>query len=230
MSPNKEYELAMPPYREKTLAEELNPYYEPTDISLGVINSDPDDINILILSFNSVFETFLNEKGTDVFLYRDKARVEEFENQLNTMFAKYDDEFFNIYKNYRIYALRYMVYQRDNMSVTRKHYLNKEFYYYNPAYMNLFKMMWKDYINNNHTRDMGKKLKIDIIYGKSPTMFKKTMEKSVAFRNDTLKELFLLQCLDDCLKNPDIFPPAPVYQTLDSVIIISSIPEHRNIA
>ena len=230
VSPNKEYELAMPPYREKTLAEELNPYYEPTDISLGVINSDPDDINILILSFNSVFETFLSEKGYDVFLTHDKSRVEELESQINTMFAKYDDEFFNVYKNYRLYALRYMVYQRDNMSVTRKHYLNQKFHYYNPAYMNLFKMMWKDYINNNHSRDMGKNLKIDIIYGKSPTMFKKTMEKNIAFRNDTLKELFLLQCLDDCLKDPEVFPPAPVYQTLDSVIIISTIPEHRNIA
>lgn len=230
VSPGKEYELAMPPYQEKSLAEELNPYYEPIDISLGVINSAPDDINILILSFNSVFETFLSEKGQEVFLYRDKGKVEEFEEQLNKMFSKYTDEFFNVYKNYRIYALRYMVYQRDNLSITRKYYLDHPFYYYNPAYMNLFKMMWKDYLINNHTRDNGKNLKIDIIYGKSPSMFEKTMEKNMAFRNDTLKELFLLQCLDDCLRDPDVFPPAPVYQTLDSVLIVSKIPEHKYIA
>lgn len=232
VSPDKEYELAMPPYEEKTLAQELNPYYEPTDISLGIINSLSDrDINILILSFNSVFETFTAEKLQDAFLFRDKSKIEEFESQVDSMFSRYnDDEFFKTYKNYRLYSLRYMVYQRDNMSVTRKHYLNKPFYYYNPAYMNLFKMMWKDYIINNHTRDIGKNLKIDIIYGKSPTMFKKSMEKFIAFRNDTLKELFLLQCLDDCLRDPDVFPPAPVYQTLDSVIIMSTIPEHKKIA
>ncbi len=232
VSPGKEYELAMPPYQEKTLAEELNPYYEPSDISLGVINSESErDINILILSFNSIYENFLNEHGQEAFLYRDKNLIEEFERLLDSTFSRYEDDiFFKIYKNYRLYSLRYMVYQRDNMSVTRKHYLNKNFYYYNPSYMNLFKMMWKDYIINNHTRDMGKNLKIDIIYGKSPTMFKKTLEKNMAFRNDTLKELFLLQCLDDCLRDPDVFPPAPVYQTLDSMIIISSIPEHRSIA
>ncbi|MCQ2959833.1 MAG: TlpA family protein disulfide reductase [Bacteroidales bacterium] len=232
VSPGSEYELAMPPYQEKTLAEELNPYYEPTDISLGVINSLSErDINILILSFNSVFETFLSEHGQEAFLYRDKNLVEKFESRIDSIFSRYDDDdFFRIYKNYRLYSLRYMVYQRDNMSVTRKHYLNQPFFYYNPSYMNLFKMMWKDYIINNHTRDMGKNLKIDIIYGKSPNMFKKTLGKNIAFRNDTLKELFLLQCLDDCLKDPDVFPPAPVYQTLDSVIIISTIPEHKSIA
>ncbi len=231
-SPNKEYELAMPPFREKTLAEELNPYYEPTDISLGVINSESArDINILLLSFNSVFENFLSEKGSDVFLYRDKNKVAEFEREIDSSFSQYDDDiFFKTYKDYRLYSLRYMAYQRDNMGVTRKHYLNKPAYYYNPAYMNLFKMMWKDYIINNNTRDMGKNLKVDIIYGKSPTMFKKTLEKNIAFRNDTLKELFLLQCLDDCLRDPDVFPPAPVYQTLDSLIIMTTIPEHKQIA
>lgn len=232
VSPNKEYELAMPPYEEKTLAQELNPYYQPTDISLGVINSESqNDINILTLSFNSVYETFLSEKGQDVFIYRDKGKVVDFEKNIDSTFSQYDnEEFFKIYKNYRLYALRYMAYQRDNMSVTRKHYLNQPVYYYNPAYMNLFKMMWKDYIINNHTRDIGKNLKVDIIYGKSPTMFKKTLEKNQAFRNDTLKELFLLQCLDDCLRDPEVFPPAPVYQTLDSLIIMTAIPEHKKIA
>lgn len=232
VSPDKEYELAMPPFEEKTLAQELNPYYEPTDISIGVINSESErDINILILSFNSMFENFLSDKGTEVFVRRDKATVADFEKQVSSSFSKYDDEtFFRIYKNYRLYELRYMAYQRDNMAMTRKHYLNKEFYYYNPAFMNLFKMMWKDYIINNHMHDMGKNLKVDIIYGKSPTMFKKTLEKNIAFRNDTLKELFLLQCLDDCLRDPDVFPPAPVYQTLDSLIIMSKIPEHKSIA
>lgn len=230
VSPEKEYEIAMPPYEEKTLAQELNPYYEPTDISLGVINSDPNDINILLLSFNSLYETFLSDNFQEIYITRDKAKVEKFQEYVDSTFTGCNDEFFNVYKNYRMYALRYMAYQRDKMGVTRKHFLNNAFYYYNPAYMNLFKMMWKDYIINNHTHDMGKNLKIDIIYGKSPTMFKKTLEKNIAFRNDTLKELLLLQCLDDCLKDPDVFPPAPVYQTLDSLIIMSKVTEHKNIA
>ncbi len=232
VSPDKEYEIAMPPRQEKTLAEELNPYFEPVDISLGVINSVSDhDVNILILSFNSIYENFLNENFQEIYIKRDKAKVEKFEAYVDSVFADCkDEEFFNVYKNYRLYSLRYMAYQRDKMSITRKHFLNQPFYYYNPSYMNLFKMMWKDYIIYNNTHDMGKNLKIDIIYGKSPSMFKKTLEKNIAFRNDTLKELFLLQCLDDCLKDRDVFPPAPVYQTLDSVILVTKIPEHKSIA
>ena len=64
VSPDKEYEIAMPPRQENTLAEELNPYFEPVVISLGVINSVSDhDVNILILSFNSIYENFLSEIG-----------------------------------------------------------------------------------------------------------------------------------------------------------------------
>ena len=80
VSPNKEYEIAMPPRQEKTLAEELNPYFEPVDISLGVINSLSDhDVNILILSFNSLYENFLSEHFQEIYIKRDKTKVEEFE-------------------------------------------------------------------------------------------------------------------------------------------------------
>jgi peroxiredoxin len=153
------------------------------------------------------------------------------EHELDSTFAAHDSvEFFKTYTNYKKYTLRYMAYQRDRMSVTRKYFLNQPVHYNNPTYMGLFQLMWKDYIINDHMKEFGKDLKIAIIYGKSPTMFKAVLEKNMAFRNDTLKELLLLQCLDDCFKKPDIFPPAPVIQTLDSLILITKIPEHRYMA
>ena len=232
VKPDMEYELAMPPFEEKSLAEELNPYFVPQDISFGVKNNpDPHELNMLILSFNAIYESFINMNFEYIYSLRDKRITDVLEHQIDSVFSAHEvDTFFNVYKNYEIYNLRYMAYQRDRMAVTRKYYLNQPFYYNNPAYINLFQSMWKDYIINNHMKDMGKDIKVSIIYGKSPTMFNEAMEKYIPFRNDTLKELFLLQCLDDCFKDPETFPQAPVIQTLDSLILISKIPEHRLIA
>ncbi|HON52756.1 MAG TPA: redoxin domain-containing protein [Bacteroidales bacterium] len=230
--PGMTYELAMPPFEEKTLAEELNPYFVPQDLSFGVKNNlDPHEINMLILSFNAIYESFVSMNFQYIYSLRDKRIVDVLEQQIDSAFDAHEvDTFFNAYKNYQIYNLRFMAYQRDRMAMTRRHYLNKPFYYYNPAYVNFFQNMWKNYINNNHMKDMGKDIKVAIIYGKSPTMFKEAMEKYIPFRNDTLKELFLLQCLDDCFKDPDIFPRAPVIQTLDSLILMTKVPEHALIA
>lgn len=41
----------------------------------------------------------------------------------------------------------------------------------------MFQSMWKDYlINNNNRKGMGKDIKVSIIYSKSPTMFKESIE------------------------------------------------------
>lgn len=230
--PNMTYELAMPPYDEKTLAEELDPYFVPQELSFGVKNNeDPHEINMLILSFNAIYESFVSMNFQYIYALRDKRIVDVLEHQIDSAFDAHEvDTFFNTYKNYQLYHLRYMAYQRDRMAMTRRHFLNQPVYYFNPAYVTFFQNMWRNYIVYNHMKDMGKDIKVSIIYGKSPTMFKEVMEKYPPFRNDTLKELFLLQCLDDCFKDPDVFPRAPVLQTLDSLILMTKIPEHVLIA
>lgn len=232
VKPGEEYELAMPPFEPKTLAEEFNPYFTPQEISFGVKNNtDEHELNMLTLSFNAIFESFVSMNFEYIYSVRDKRIIDVLEHEVDSVFESHViDTFFNTYKNFQIYNLRYMAYQRDRMGVTRRYYLNKPFYYNNPAYINLFQSMWKGYINNNHMTEMGKNLKVAIIYGKSPTMFKEELERYIPFRNDTLKELLLLQCLDDCFKDPVTFPKAPVVQTLDSLILMTNVPYHRLIA
>jgi hypothetical protein len=63
VQPNKEFELVMPPFEEKTLEDGLSPFYEPTDISIGIINNpDPHELNMLILSYNAIYDSFCKHK------------------------------------------------------------------------------------------------------------------------------------------------------------------------
>jgi peroxiredoxin len=229
--PGKTMEIALPPLTEKTLADELNPYFTHEDLTLGVLNNSDGGLNEVLLDFNSEYANYVEQNFTALYQLKEKRYVDDFAQYIDSVFAAHkNNEFFVNYKNYTLNNLRYVVYVRDALTVTRRHYLNKPILYNNAAYMDLFQQMWHDYLPRNHMKGMGKDMKIAIIYGKSPTMFKEVLEKQASLRNDTLKELLLLQCLDDCFKMPAVFPPAPVKQTLDSLMRITKIPEHKAIA
>ena len=229
--PNKTMELLLPPLIEKDLADEFNPYFKHEDLSIGVLNNSDGGLNELLLDFTSEFSTFVEKNFQVLYQLHDKSYVDTLQYRLDSIFAPYKNNvFFENYKNYELNRLRYMVYVRDATILTRRYYLNKPILYNNAAYMDLFQQMWHNYLPNNYIKGLGKDMKTAIIYGKSPHMFGEVMEKSIAFRNDTLKELLLLQCLDDCFKMPDVFPPQTVKQTLDSLALITKIPEHKQIA
>ncbi|MDR1761704.1 MAG: redoxin domain-containing protein [Bacteroidales bacterium] len=229
--PGKTIELMMPQRIEKDLADEFNPYFHYEDLSIGVLNDSDGGLNEHLLDFTTQFSTFVENNFQVLYQLREKSYVDTLEYRLDSIFAPYKDNvFFENYKNYEFNRLRYMVYMRDAFAVTHRYYLNKPVLYNNAPYMDLFRQMWRNYILHNHMKGLGKDMKTAIIYGKSPHMFSEVMEKNIAFRNDTLKELLLLQCLDDCFKMPEIFPPATVMQTLDSLILITNVPEHKQMA
>jgi len=228
--PDSTHEIIMPPRIDKTLVEELNPFFSPEDLSLGIKNPEAHDLNMQIFTFNHLYESFLHEHFQLIFVFRDKRIVDVLEEKIDSVFADYSNPFFTYYKDYRLFALRHMAYQRDRMGVTKNYLLHTPPSYYNPPYMSFVQMVWKDYLTNNYMKKMGIDMRQSIIFGKSPTMFKERMEEYMALRNDTLKELILLQCLSDCFKLPDVFPRQTVLQTLDSVIYLSHIPEHTIIA
>ncbi len=230
VEPQKSYNVAFPPYTEKTLADDLNPYYQQEELSLGVITKDSTELNRVIHKFNNMYESFVGDNFTLIYVSRDKRMIQNFESKVDSAFSHVTNPYFVNYKNYRIYSLRFMAYQRSRIGVTKNYLLNKTPQYYNPMYMKFFTMVWNEYILSNYMKDFGKDMRQSIIYGKSPQMFKERLEEQMALRNDTLKELLLLQSLQDCFKRPDVFPERTVYQTLDSLILITKVSEHKIIA
>ncbi|MFO7869535.1 MAG: TlpA disulfide reductase family protein [Bacteroidales bacterium] len=228
--PDSTHTITLPPHTPKTIQDDINPYFKYFNISIGIKKPASHDLNLLIYKFNRLYEKFLADNYHYLLVSRDKKVVKEFESRIDSIFAKYTHPYFKTYLQFKIYILRNMGYERNHKLATKNYLLPTTPSYYNEAYMRFFKMLWKDYIVNNHMTTIGEDIKQSIIFGKSPTMFKRRMEKYIELRNDTIKELILLQCLQDSYKKPDIFPVNTVNQTLDSLIILSKIPEHKTIA
>lgn len=230
VEPSASYSVALPPRIEKTMADELNPFFMPEELSIGILNTSPTELNYVISDFNNLYETFVDENFTVLYVSGDIKTVDKFQKRLDSIFAPINNQYFTEYKLFKYAVLRNMVYERDRNWSTRKYLLNKPILYTNPAYMHFFEQLWHNYFTTTSAIDGGEELLNHLMYGKSPSRIKEFLMRNMALRNDTLAELVMLQGLSDCLKATDKFIEAPILLTIDSVMILTKIPEHRIIA
>jgi len=231
VEPKKSYDLVLPPRREKSLVEDLNPFFAEEEFSIGIKNAKETELNYAIASFNSIYETFLAEKFNYLYIYSDVKMVDSLQKVMYDKFSNIKNPFFVDYMKYRLNFLHYFTYDRDRNFATRKYLTGKPVLYQNPGYMDFFNQLWGKYFTYLGIGDKyGERLMSNIIYSKSPTELDKTLDMNMTLRDDTLRELVMLKGLSDCLTKPDLYPVQSVNQTLDSISKISKIAEHRVMA
>ena len=229
--PKKTYELVLPPHKEKSLADDLNPYFAEEEFNIGIKNAKENELNYLISSFNAIYDPFLADNFNYLYVYSDVKLVDSLQKKTYETFSGNRNQFFKDYITYKFNYLRHFTYDRDRNFATKKYFSNKPVLYQNPAYMDFFNQLWGKYFTYLGINDKnGERLMSNIIYSKSPTELSKTLEMNMALRDDTLRELVMLKGLFDCLSKPDMYPVQTVKQTLDSIATISRFSEHRLIA
>ena len=229
--PKKTYELVFPPKKEKTLVDELNPFFTEEEIGIGIKNSKENELNYLISKFNSMYETFLTDNFNYLYVYADVKMVDSLIQKINIDFGQNKNQFFQDYVTYKLNYLRHFAYDRDRNFATKKYFAHKPVLYQNPGYMEFLNQLWGKYFTCLAINEkIGDRLISNIVYSKSPYELNKTMSLNLSLRDDTLRELVILRGLADCLTKPDIFPLQTVIQTLDSIAGTSQLPEHRLIA
>lgn len=230
VDPGKSYELIFPPYSGKSIADELNPYFEHVELYAGVKGTDKNEINRLISQYDKFFNENLEKYFNYLYRNADKRLVDSLIILNDSIFPKQDNEFFEAYKYYKISYLKFFALERDPIWATKQYFLNKPILYHNEAYMHFFLQLYGSYFSKGLHHDHKIKMRENIIYDKSSRLLKETMSLNRALRNDTLQELIILQGLYGAFSDPEKFPRNTVYQTLDSLEIESSLPYHRTIA
>lgn len=226
----KEYELVLPPYQPIELVHELNPYFESNELMLGIKNVDTLGLNYTIFSFDDDYNTFIDNRFGYLYLYADRSVVDSLEKHYDTVFSHVDSgSFSSDYIHYRLAILKHMVYERDLMYAVKNYLLNKEILYHNPSYMHLFTQLFQGYFTKDYLLEYGARIVDAVKYYKSPTILKNVLDEKIAFRNDTLKELIILQGLMDAYTMPEVFPRNTVDMTLDSLLLLTQNPEHKRI-
>jgi len=228
--PGKTYQLAVPPYLAIGLADELNPFFEPDEVFAGLKNTDENELNRKIARFDSYFDNLLEKHFNYLYTYRDIKMVDSLITDVDSLFPAQENQYLEAYKSYKKSYFKYFSVERDPQWAAKQYFLNKPILYKNSAYMHFFTQLFKSYFSKDLHTEFHTKLRENIIYDKSSRLLKQTMDQSIALRNDTLKELIILQGLFDCFADKQNYLRRTVYQTLDSLETETHIPYHAEIA
>ncbi|MFO7658249.1 MAG: TlpA disulfide reductase family protein [Bacteroidales bacterium] len=227
--PGKKYELALPPFQEKSPNDLLNPYFEPLTIQTGIVNIEDDDINMLIRMFDDSYEPFYSKHVVEAVGGKDFSKLDDDIRSIEAPFRKSDNKYFKEYREYKYAYLRYLSLQHQVMVISEMFFTGKPVLYHNPAYMDLFNQVFDDYFLYHGRTDKGKKVYDDINVSKDYGELYQTLKKNDLFKDDVLLELVVLKNLFDEFYN-DKFSRTGILQVLDSLASRTGVPESRKIA
>lgn len=231
----KSYKVYFPEFERRTLADSLNPYFEPEEYWLGISDTSSDELNHAVIRFLSFYNNLLSNNFYELLQKGYHLNLDTFYNKIDSIFGQIDNPFFQDYITYKLAYLKFMTIKRDMRYITWHYYTHKPIRYQNPAYMDLFNGLFKEFFQYYYNTSNGSEIYNDIAQGKSPYLITKTLKKRYEFQDDTLAELLMLKGLYDGaypskLADFSFFPRQQILMTLDSIQMLSPFSEHRKIA
>lgn len=216
--PQKHYKLILPSFLEKTKADDMNPYFAYVEVHVGLENPERDELNLLIRMFNDSFVPFYAKHSERVFA--DDVEFEQLDKdiaQLDKPFAKSKNEYFNAYRKYKYGLLRFIAYQHKSKSVSDIYFKSTDFLETNPAYVELFNMVYQDYFSYFTRTENGSKL-VTAIKNKSYSEVKKVLSFDEVLQPDRLLNMVLLRSFHDEFYD-DNYSRSGLLTILDSLVI-----------
>ena len=235
--PGMVYDIRLPRKREKEIQDLINPYFEETSVHLnvraeshlmnGTVPRPDEELNFLIRAFNDAFYPYyykfvINAYGNRV----DRKELNETTKEIRSPFDSIDEPFLEAYIDYRMGLLHHYGSQVSSQKIIQDYFLRKPILYHNPAYMELFNQVYKDYFIAFAEQNPGLKLPRVLNHEKDYTEANKILSREPALRNDTLRELVMLKGLYDGFYDGKNIPSSMI-QLLDSVKSHSLIEIHQ---
>ncbi len=96
IEPGKNIKINLPPLREKSFADQKNPYFEPVYFWFTV--AEEENLNNLISSFNNQINQLTNKYFNQLYIRNSKAAFDSIAGQINRYFPDKNIEAFEVYK------------------------------------------------------------------------------------------------------------------------------------
>lgn len=224
--PGVNYELMLPDFIEKTKAEEYNPYFKPLLLMAGVKSAEKHNINDLVNQFEYSIDGLLNRHVESYMTKRKGSELEQHIDSLNEMFPQDKPAYFATWKKFRFAMMRRLAFERNHRFVINKYFRTDSVHYQNPAYMELFNDVFKDYFDHFATRPGGKELIHAVNRTRSPQRISEVFSRMFELDNMALREYAIIKGLNDAYTR-DKYKKKSIQTCLDSIARFSNYPEHR---
>lgn len=156
--PGNSYEIILPPLQEKGPSDLLNPYFEPVTVHLATLKHNKNELNTLIRMFNDAYLPYYNKHISSLNQKNDFSELDKDIAMMEKPFADSRDPFFNNYRRYRYGLLRHLAYQQLSKSISDEYFRDQPVLLENPAYMELFNQVYKNYLHHISRTTSGDRL------------------------------------------------------------------------
>ena len=197
--PGTDYEVALPPFRPRPDADRFNPFYQPEDIELGIINST-GCLNEAIRNYDLFFNSQYHRNAVDMVRSRNIRKADEIIALCDSVARKQKCEhpYFKAYVKYReaqIYATPRL---RSVRTVIQQKFAHEDVAYSVPSYWDALGLIGQSFIASHVRTKQGVHLKQALGY--QPLSFadlSNAMLKDTVFTNDEMREAVLLKGIYD---------------------------------
>jgi peroxiredoxin len=217
VEPNSEYNVLLPQYKQKTDSDRLNPFFQPVEVHLATIQFSENDLNVLIRMFNDAYLPYYNKHVNKVFTDKDFEALDKDIAQMDKPFEKLKNAFFNDYRTYKYGMLRMLAYQHKTKAISDQYFKGKPFIYNNPAYTELFNMVYEKYFSYFSRADENKTLAKALSVDKTYRAVFNALKNDEVLQPDELLNMVMLKCLHDEFYR-DTYSRNALLEVLDSFI------------
>ena len=198
---NKEYELSLPPKRDLSQAQKIDPFFESQDVFLGFRNTDKKGLNSLIRQFDNQFDNFINQNFEQIYNLHSSSVGVSFAKQMMTEYAQVKKTYFQVYLKYRLGFLDYLSRPEAYLNLEEKYFSNQTLELNNTAYTTLFNKVYNNALASDfHHREKAKFTKAL----ESKDVYKelnKLMKTYAVYQDKNFRDLLLAKSVFDGAEN-----------------------------
>jgi len=199
--PDKEYQLSLPPRRDLSPSQKIDPFFEPQDVLLGFRNADKNGLNSLIRKFDNQFDNFINQNFDGIYNQGSSSEGVGFAKQMKSDYAQEKNPYFQVYLKYRLGFLDYLASPETYISLENKYFVKQALELNNSAYTTLFNKIYNNALGSVfHRRDKSKFNKA--LDSSDPySNLNKLMQSYSVYQDKKFRDLLLAKAVFDGAEN-----------------------------
>ena len=227
--PGKEYRLALPPYVRKKTEDAMNPYFRPSLLHMGVIDSEQNDLNRKIMEFEERYRLLFDRMAVLVYRQAGTEALDTLVEQLENDFPPEGNRYFARYRDCRISFLKHLPMMQRGYDWGMKPVPDEAPDLDNPAYTELFTVLFQDIFQKIADRQDNRRHLVQCLEDGNLKGLKGLIRQEMSYENDSLVEVIVLKGLYDLYYNSEL-PAEKIANVIKILTQDSAIASNRELA
>lgn len=149
VTPGNEYNIKLPPRKDKSKEQKMNPYFQNRSYHIRIENGEKNILNTQIYRFLRTYNRIINQNIE--LIYNSPHVLDSLANLIDTT-HNYNSPYFNQFKKYKLGDLRITSTNNEPSNILEALFAEQDIPYRNTAYMDLFNQTFENYFEEFYSK------------------------------------------------------------------------------